>query len=85
MHSIDQGSVHKSELDQDDLAHIESVFQDSVVPKLRQYHARNGVLGCDFAGRVYAGWMLRFCSAGDGFSITEYEYDEDGVGIDLDL
>ncbi len=81
----DRGTARKSELDQDDLVHIESVFQEDVVPKLRRYHARNGVLGCDFAGRAYAGWMLLFTSAGKGFTITGFEYDENGAGIDLDL
>jgi hypothetical protein len=75
----------KPELDEDDLDLIRHVFEEKVVPKLRRHHARNGTLGCEFAGREYSGWLVRFRSAGDGFEITGYEYDRNGDEVDLDL
>ncbi len=85
MNPIDKTTGRKGELDQDDMAHIASVFEEEMVPKLQRHHARNGVLSCEFAGRAYTCWMLRFRASGKGFDITGYEYDEDGSGIDLDL
>ncbi len=75
----------KRELDEDDRARIQAVFEETVVPKLRRHHARIGSLGCGFAGAVYENWMLHFRSAGNDFEILEYEYDEGGGGLDLDL
>ena len=42
-------------------------------------------LNCEFAGEQYRNWNIRFKSVGSGFDIVEFEYDEEGCGIDLDL
>ncbi len=81
---IDETTPRKPELQEDDLLHIATVFEEEVVPKLRRHHARIGTLNCGFAGPGYVDWMLRFRSAGDGFEITEIEHDECGDGLDLD-
>jgi hypothetical protein len=75
----------KSELDEDDLTTIRSAFEQKIIPKLRRHHARTGMLSCGFAGRAYASWMIRFRSVGNDFDITDYEYNQDGDGRDLDL
>lgn len=85
MSKSDETTALKSELDEDDLAVIRDVFEEKITPKLRRHHARMGTLSCEFAGRVYAGWMLRFRSTGNDFEIIDYEYDQDGDGLDLDL
>ena len=48
-------------------------------------HARNGVVGCEFAGSRFSHWQIQFKSRGEDFDIVDFEYDEDGCGIDLDL
>jgi hypothetical protein len=83
--SIDKPPSPRLELEEDDLLHIATVFEEEIVPKLRRHHARVGTLSCGFAGRDYDRWTLRFRSAGDGFEITEVAYDECGGGLDLDL
>jgi hypothetical protein len=75
----------KDELDETDRAHISEVFYSDMVPKLKQLDARLGWLNCEFAGAQYANWSIRFSSAGDDFIISEFEFDEDGRGMDLDL
>ena len=72
-------------LGEDDLIHITEVFFEETVPKLQKLHARLGTLNCDFAGEKYKNWTLHFKSAGESFEIVEFEYDEDGSGLDLDL
>jgi len=69
----------------DDRAVIQEIFEKEVVPKLAKLHARRGTLNCDFAGEKYRNWSLEFRSAGAGFDIVDFEYDEQGSGIDLDL
>lgn len=85
MHSIDEAPTQRLELEEDDLLHIATIFEEEVVPKLRRHHARIGTLNCGFAGRDYDRWTLHFRSAGDGFQITEVAYDEGGGDFDLDL
>ena len=34
---------------------------------------------------LYKDWSIQFKSAGSDFDIVEFEYDENGEGIDLDL
>ena len=73
------------ELDDDDKAYISDVFFEHIVPKLIKCDARLGNLSCEFAGEKYKNWMIQFQSKGSGFDIVEFEYDEDGESIDLDL
>ena len=73
------------ELDEADVARISEVFFEETIPKLQRLHARIGVLNCDFAGEKYKNWNLHFRSVGDSFEIVEFEYDEEGSGLDLDL
>jgi hypothetical protein len=64
---------------------ITELFCDQIVPKLIRLQARNGVVGCDFAGPRYTHWQIHFRSRGDDFDIVDFEYDEQGCGFDLDL
>lgn len=73
------------ELDDEDKIHIIGLFHQEVVPKLRLLNARIGTLNCEFAGEKYQHWNIKFRSLGSGFDIDEFEYDEDGTGMDLDL
>jgi hypothetical protein len=76
-------TVH--ELSHEDEGHIRRVFHEEVVPKLVKLDARLGSLSCEFAGEQFRNWTIQFKSAGDDFEIVDFEYDEDGAGIDLDL
>ena len=67
----------------EDRVHIAEVFENEVVPRLRRFQARVGILSCGFAGEQYRNWVIHFRSAGSGFSIVEFEYDEDAAEIDL--
>ena len=73
------------ELDDEDKAYITDIFFEEMVPKLKKYHARIGTISCEFAGAQYKDWSIQFKSAGSDFDIVEFEYDENGEGIDLDL
>jgi uncharacterized protein YhdP len=75
----------KLELDEEDKAFIEELFERIVVPKLKNLHARIGTVSCDFAGQPYGKWNIRFRAAGSGFEILDFEYDEDACGLDLDV
>ena len=75
----------KYSLNDDDKAHISEIFYDVIVPKLRKLNARLGNLSCEFAGEQYINWNLNFRSAGSDYVIVDFDYDEDGAGIDLDL
>ena len=74
-----------SVLTDEDKDHIAAVFAEDIEPKLRNLHGRRGVLNCDFAGERYRNWNIRFESAGSGFAIIDFEFDEEGCGLDLDL
>ncbi|MBW2102001.1 MAG: hypothetical protein JRH05_04885 [Deltaproteobacteria bacterium] len=73
------------DLTEEDMARIRDAFSERIEPKLKRIHARVGTLCCDFAGPRYENWMIHFSSRGDGFEIVDFEYDEDGTAIDLDL
>ena len=73
------------ELEDEDRELITDRFFEEMVPKLRELDARTGTLNCEFAGKGYGNWNIRFRSAGSGFDIMEIFYDEDGAGMDLDL
>lgn len=73
------------QLGEEDEAHIRDLFHREIAPKLVRLQARNGVLGCDFAGPRFSHWQIHFRSRGGSFDIVEFEYDEEGCGIDLDL
>ena len=81
------GSAHflTKELDDDDRFHIMEIFSEVIVPKLRALNARTGNLSCGFAGEKYINWGIRFRSVGSDFEIVEFEYDENGADIDLDV
>ena len=73
------------ELDDDDKSRITDIFYEEIVPKLRKLDARLGNVNCDFAGEEYSNWTILFRSIGSDFEIVDFEYDEDGEGMDLDL
>lgn len=73
------------ELDDGDRVTITDLFFEEIVPKLRKLDARTGTLNCEFAGEEYKNWSIHFRSAGSGFDIVEFEYDEEGAGMDLDF
>lgn len=74
-----------SELSDEEKGDIRTLFFEQVVPKLKNLHARQGTMSCEFAGAVYKNWTIIFRSSGSDFEIVDFEYDEDAVGIDLDL
>ncbi len=73
------------ELSEEDQARIREIFFETVVPKLKRLDARVGTISCEFAGTQYRNWMIRFNSTGSGFDIVDFEYDEEGEGLPLDL
>ena len=85
MNDRKQQNPIQDELDDEDKAHITDIFFEVMVPKLTKCHARLGILSCEFAGEKYKNWCLQFKSVGSGFDIVEFEYDEEGDSIDLDL
>jgi hypothetical protein len=86
MNSRQEPETHlKLVLTDEDKAHIRGMFQEEIVPRLVKLHARRGNICCDFAGPEYRKWIIRFTSRGEDFDIVDFDYDEDGVGIDLDL
>jgi hypothetical protein len=76
-------TVH--ELSDEDQGHIRTVFHEEVMPKLMKLGARLGSLSCEFAGAQFKNWTIQFKSVGDDFEIVDFEYDEEGAGIDLDV
>jgi len=73
------------ELSEEDQEYIRTIFHKDVVPKLVRLDARIGTLSCEFAGEQYKNWTVQFQSVGDDFEIVEFEYDEAGASLDLDL
>ncbi len=69
----------------DEKEHILMVFHEEIVPKLTKLGARLGTLNCEFAGERYRKWGVQFRSVGSDFEILDFEYDEEGAGMDLDL
>lgn len=72
-------------LNDDDQMHIMEMFHEDLTPKLTRLHARLGSISCEFAGERFRHWVVHFRSAGSGFEIVEFEYDEDATGMDFDL
>lgn len=64
---------------------IRELFFEQMVPKLRKLDARLGTISCEFAGPQYSKWMIQFRSRGEEFEIVDFEWDEEGSGIDLDV
>jgi len=75
----------KAELTDEEKIEIQEIFSVEIVPKLKKLSARLGTISCEFAGPQYANWMIQFRSRGEDFEIVDFEYDEKGAGIDLDL
>jgi len=75
----------KNGLTDEEKSEIQELFIEAIVPKLKKLDARRGIIGCEFAGPQYANWMIQFRSRGEEFEIVDFEYDEKGAGIDLDL
>ena len=73
----------KRELSDEDRMHIAAVFQEEMVPRLALMDARSGNLNCSFAGTAYRNWVICFKSAGSGFEIMEFEYDEESRHVNL--
>jgi len=73
------------ELTDEERSEIQQMFSEGIVPKLRKLDARMGTISCEFAGPQYTKWMIQFRSRGEEFEIVDFEYDEKGAGIDLDL
>jgi hypothetical protein len=78
-------SKHPPDLDEDEKIFLSEFFQDKIVPKLLKLGARLGTINCSFAGDKYQKWNIIFKSIGSDFMISDFEYDEDGASIDLDL
>ncbi len=76
-------AVH--ELSDHDQAHVRTLFHEEVEPKLMKLGARLGTLSCGFAGEQFRNWTVRFRSVGNDLEIVEFEYDEDGAELDLDV
>jgi hypothetical protein len=72
-------------LSEEEKDYLKDLFYTDIVPKLIRHHARNGVIGCEFAGPRYEHWQIHFRARGSDFDIVDFEYDEEGCGIDLDL
>ena len=84
--NVGKGQVaHHPELHDEDRTHITYIFFEEIVPKLRKLDARIGNVNCDFAGEEYKDWTILFRSIGSDFEIVDFEYDEEGEGMDLDL
>jgi hypothetical protein len=78
------GPLNK-ELTDEEKSEIQQLFSDQIVPKLKKLDARLGTISCEFAGPRYVKWMIQFRSRGEEFEIVDFEYEEMGAGIDLDL
>ena len=73
------------DLDEDKKIFLNEIFREEIVPKLIRLGARTGTINCGFAGNEYQNWNVRFRSVGSDFIISDFEFDEDGASIDLDL
>ena len=72
-------------LDDDAKMKITEIFHEEIAAKLLRLGARIGTVNCGFAGEEYSNWNIQFKSAGSDFFIDDFEYDEDGASINLDL
>ena len=75
----------KDQLTDEEKSELQEHFYEEIVPKLKKLAARLGTISCEFAGPRYANWMIQFKSRGNDFEIVDFEYDETGAGMDLDL
>ena len=75
----------KNELTDEEKTEIQEIFSTEIIPKLKKLDARLGNISCEFAGPRYANWMIQFRSRGAEFEIVDFEWDEQGSGMDLDL
>lgn len=73
----------KNKLNDDDKLHITEIFHEDVEPKLVIMNARAGNINCEFAGEQYKNWVIEFRSAGSGFKIIDFEYDENSRSFEL--
>ena len=78
-------SLPIQELDEEDQDFIRAVFHEEIAPKLAQLDARLGNVNCAFAGEAYKNWAVQFRSVGSDFEIVDFEWDEGGDALDLDL
>ena len=85
MKSKEDQISHHHELSHEDQDRIRRIFHEEMVPKLLRLDARLGTIGCEFAGAEYKNWSIQFQSMGDDFEIVEFEYDEEGATLDLDI
>lgn len=85
MNEQEDKSLVRYELDEEDKASIIELFDEKIVPRLRNLQARIGAISCDFAGEEYKNWIVHFKSRGGDFDIIDFEYDEDACSFDLDL
>ena len=74
-----------AELTDEEKIEIQEIFSVEIVPKLKKLSARLGTISCGFAGPQYESWMIQFRSRGEDFEIVDFEYDEEGAEIDLDV
>ena len=73
------------QLSEDEQAHLQAVFHEEVAPRLARLDARIGTISCAFAGEPFRNWNVVFRALASGFEILEFEYDEAGADLDLDL
>ncbi len=63
-------------LSEEDRLYLREAFLREMVPLLKEWQGRTGVVNCAFAGAKYAGWNIVFKSSGSGFEIVEFECTE---------
>ena len=78
-------SENLPDIDEDEKLFLTEIFHEKIVPKLNKLGARLGTINCGFAGEKYSKWNIRFKSMGPDFVISDFEFDEDGTSLDLDL
>lgn len=64
------------ELSEEDRLYLREAFLHEMVPLLKEWQGRTGVVNCTFAGAKYAGWNIVFKSVGSGFEVVEFERTE---------
>ncbi|MEW5898282.1 MAG: hypothetical protein AB1652_03795 [Bacillota bacterium] len=64
------------ELSEENRLYLREAFLREMVPLLKEWQGRTGVVNCAFAGAKYAGWNIVFKSIGSGFEIVEFECTE---------
>lgn len=83
--SFSSSSKKIPDLDEDEKIFLTELFQEKIIPKLIRLGARLGTINCSFAGEKYQKWNIIFKSIGSDFIISDFEFDEDGASIDIDL